>query len=62
MDATITFSSETVKELTYRLRLAWRAGTQWLIKQLSALLRLHDHQQVYPIAGRLGVSTTTIYT
>lgn len=62
MDATITFSSETVKELTYRLRLAWRAGKQWLLKQLSALLLLSDRQEVYTIAGRLGVSTTTIYT
>lgn len=62
MEATITFSSETVKELTYRLRLAWRAGQQWLIKQLSALLFLSDRHEVYTIAGRLGVSTTTIYT
>ncbi|NTU80457.1 MAG: IS630 family transposase [Chloroflexales bacterium] len=61
MDATITFRPETVKELTSRLRIAWRAGRQWLIKQLSALLMLADRQEVYTIAGRLGVSTTTIY-
>lgn len=62
MDATITFSSETVKELTHRLRLAWRGGKQWLVKQVSALLLLSDRKEVYTIAGRLGVSTTTIYS
>jgi transposase len=61
VDATITFSKETVKELTGRLRIAWRTGRQWLIKQLSALLMLADRQEAYTIAGRLGVSTTTIY-
>lgn len=61
MDVTITFSPETVKELTHRLRMAWRAGRAPVIKQLSALLFLADRQPVYTITGRLGVSTTTIY-
>lgn len=61
MDVTIPFSPETVKELTHRLRTAWRAGQPWLLKQLSALLLLNDRRAVYTIANRLGVSTTTIY-
>lgn len=61
MDVTITFSKETVKELTHRLRLAWHQGKLPLVKQLSALLLLADRLPVYTIACRLGVSTTTIY-
>jgi hypothetical protein len=56
VDAAVTFRPETVKELTYRLGLAWRAGRQWLIKQLSALLMLADRQEVYAITSRLGGS------
>lgn len=61
MNATITFSGETVKELTHRLRLAWHQGKLPLVKQLSALLLLADRLSISIIASRLGVSTTTIY-
>jgi transposase len=61
VDVTITFSAATVKELTRRLRMAWRVGRTPEIKQVTALLMLADERPVYMIAGRLGVSTTTIY-
>jgi transposase len=61
VDVTITFSKETVKELTHRLRLAWHQSKLPLVKQLSALLLLADRLPVFTIACRLGVSTTTIY-
>jgi transposase len=61
VDVTITFSPETVKELTRRLRMAWRIGRTPEIKQVTALLMLADQRPVYTIAGRVGVSTTTIY-
>lgn len=62
MDATIRFSSETVKELMARLRLAIRQLNRPLIQQISALLLLDDGLDVWSIAGRVGVSTTAIYT
>lgn len=61
MEPTITLTSATVKELTYRLRLALRLGQVWLIQRLTALLMLHDGLDTYTIAGRLGVSTTAVY-
>ncbi|NTV62944.1 MAG: IS630 family transposase [Oscillochloris sp.] len=62
MNVTIRFSSETVKELMARLRLAIRQLNRPLIQQLSALLLLGDGLDVWSIASRIGVSTTTIYT
>jgi transposase len=61
VDLTIVFSRPTVKELTHRLRLAWRSGAIWLIKRISALLLLADRHTIPDIAARLGVSTETIY-
>lgn len=61
MEPTITLTSATVKELTYRLRLALRLGQVWLIQRISALLMLNDALDTYTIACRLGVSTTAIY-
>ena len=61
MSVTIRFSRETVKELMARLRLAIRQLNRPLIQQLSALLLLGDGLDVWSIAARVGVSTTTIY-
>lgn len=61
MNVTIRFSNETVKELMARLRLALRRLNRPLIQQLSALLLLHDGLDVWSIAARVGVSTTTVY-
>jgi transposase len=61
VEPTITLTSATVKELTYRLRLALRLGHVWLIQRVNALLMLHDGLDTYTIACRLGVSTTAIY-
>lgn len=61
MNLTIVFRRSTVKALTRRLQLAWRAGTIWLIKRISALLLLADGYAVPDIAKRLAVSTETIY-
>ena len=61
MDYTIAFSGPTVKELTYRLQLAWRSGSICLLKRLSALLLLAERRPVSEIATRLDVSTETIY-
>lgn len=61
MSVTIRFSSETVKELMARLRLAFRQLNRPLIQQISALLLLHDGLDTWSIAARVGVSTTTIY-
>ncbi|MEI8164895.1 MAG: IS630 family transposase [Chloroflexales bacterium] len=62
MEPTITFTSATVKELMARLRLAIRQLNRPLIQQISALLFLHDGLNVWSIASRVGVSTSTIYT
>jgi transposase len=59
---TIRFSRETVKELMARLRLALRQLNRPLIQQISALLLLDDGLEVWSIAGRVGVSTTAIYS
>jgi transposase len=61
VDATITFTAATVKEMTARLRLALHQGNLPLIKQLSALLMLADKLPVFTIASRLGKGTSTIY-
>lgn len=61
MDITIVFSRPTVKEVLRRLQLAWRSGTVWLIKRLSALVLLADGRPVPDIAARLGVCSATIY-
>ena len=62
MTVTIRFSRETVKELMARLRLALRQLNRPLIQQISALLLLDDGLEVWSIAGRVGVSTTAIYS
>jgi transposase len=62
VSVTIRFSRETVKELMARLRLAIRQLNRPLIQQISALLLLDDGLDVWSIAARVGVSTTTIYT
>ena len=58
---TIRFCNETVKEMMARLRLAIRQLNRPLIQQISALLLLNDGLDVWSIASRVGVSTTTIY-
>lgn len=61
MTVTIRFSAATVKELTWRLRLAFQGGNLRLIKRLTALLGVAEQQPVAELAERLGVSQETIY-
>jgi transposase len=57
----VRFSQPIVKQLLWRLRLAWRCGDKGRIRRLTALVGLAEGQAAAALAARLGVSTETIY-
>jgi transposase len=61
MNVTIHFCGSTVKQLEHLLRVAFQGGDLRVIKRISALLLLGDHQAVETVAARLGVCKQTIY-
>ncbi len=57
----VRFTSATVKQLLWQLRLAWRCGDKDRIRRLTALVGLAEERPVAELAERLGVCEETIY-